>query len=238
MAKIFQSKYAAQEIEQLLDKTSENSDLLDNLPEALDKKVPNTRTVNGKLLSEDVVLSSSDVGADEKGTASTAVSTHNTATDSHNDIRLLITELTTRLNALADSDDATLDQMSEIVAYIKNNKTLIESVTTNKVNVSDIINNLTSNVSNKPLSAAQGVALKELIDTLQTSFNSHTEDTTNHITSAERTNWNDANSKKHSHSNASVLNNTTASFTVEDKNKLNNVPTFTLNGTTLTITTQ
>ena len=98
----------------------------------------------------------------------TAVSTHNTATDSHNDIRLLISGLTTRLNALADSDDTTLDQMSEIVAYIKSNKSLIEEVTTNKINVADIIDNLTTNVSNKPLSAAQGVALKTLIDNLDT----------------------------------------------------------------------
>jgi predicted DNA-binding ArsR family transcriptional regulator len=96
------------------------------------------------------------------------INTHNTATNAHNDIRLLIEGLTTRLNTLADSDDTTLDQMSEIVEYIKNNKTLIENVTTNKVNVSDIINNLTTNVTNKPLSAAQGVALKALIDALDT----------------------------------------------------------------------
>ena len=78
----------------------------------------------------------------------------------------MITGLTTRLNALADSDDTTLDQLSEIVDYIKNNKNLIDGITTSKVNVSDIINNLTTNVTNKPLSAAQGVALKALIDTI------------------------------------------------------------------------
>ena len=94
------------------------------------------------------------------------IGTHNTATNAHNDIRLLIDGLTTRLNTLADSDDTTLDQMSEVVAYIKNNKDLIDSITTSKVNVSDIINNLTTNVSNKPLSAAQGVALKTLIDAI------------------------------------------------------------------------
>ena len=96
------------------------------------------------------------------------INAHNTATDSHNDIRLLVEGLTTRLNALADSDDTTLDQMSEIVAYIKSNKNLIDGITTNKVNVSDIIDNLTTNVVNKPLSAAQGVALKALIDGLDT----------------------------------------------------------------------
>ena len=94
------------------------------------------------------------------------INTHNTSTSAHNDIRTLISDLTTRLNAIADSDDTTLDQMSEIVAYIKNNKTLIEQITTNKVSVSDIIDNLTTNVSNKPLSAAQGVALKALVDAI------------------------------------------------------------------------
>ena len=92
--------------------------------------------------------------------------THNTNTEAHSDIRDLITGLTNRLNALADSDDTTLDQLSEIVAYIKNNKTLIDGITTSKVNVMDIIDNLTTNVTNKPLSAAQGVALKALIDAI------------------------------------------------------------------------
>lgn len=92
---------------------------------------------------------------------------HNIAADAHNDIRVLINGLTTRLNALANSDDTTLDQMNEVVAYIKSNKSLIDSITTNKVNVSDIINNLTTNMANKPLSAAQGVALKGLIDALE-----------------------------------------------------------------------
>ena len=105
-----------------------------------------------------------EVGSDAAGTADNKVATHNTALDAHSDIRLLIEGLTSRLNALADSDDTTLDQMSEIVAYIKSNKSLIDAITTNKVSVSDIIDNLTTNVSNKPLSAAQGVALKALID--------------------------------------------------------------------------
>ena len=56
--------------------------------------------------------------------------------------------------------------MAEIVAYIKSNKSLIDGITTSKVSVSDIVNNLTSNVANKPLSAAQGVALKALIDAI------------------------------------------------------------------------
>lgn len=121
------------------------------------------------------------------------LSGHNVATDSHNDIRLLIEGLTARLNAIADSDDDTLDQMSEIVAYIKANKALIESITTSKVNVSDIVNNLTTNVSDKPLSAAQGVALKALIDaiTVPTKLSDLSADSTHRVvTDAEKSAWN------------------------------------------------
>ena len=108
----------------------------------------------------------SEVGADAAGTAESKVSEHNVSDTVHNDIRLLVQGLTERLNALADSDDTTLDQMSEVVAYIKSNKSLIDAITTSKINVSDIIDNLTTNVSNKPLSAAQGVKLKALIDAI------------------------------------------------------------------------
>ena len=94
------------------------------------------------------------------------IGSHNTNTTAHNDIRSLIDGLTTRLNALANSDDTTLDQMAEVVAYIKSNRDLISQITTNKVNVVDIVNDLATNVSNKPLSAAQGVALKALIDAI------------------------------------------------------------------------
>lgn len=93
----------------------------------------------------------------------TSVSNHNTSESAHSDIRTLISGLTTRLNTLADSDDTTLDQLSEIVAYIKNNKDLIDGITTSKVNVSDIIDSLIDNSSDKPLSSRQGTVLKGLI---------------------------------------------------------------------------
>lgn len=70
------------------------------------------------------------------------------------------------INTILQSDDVALDQVQEIVNYIKANKALIDQVTINKVNVVDIINNLTSDDTNKPLSAAQGKALKGLIDNL------------------------------------------------------------------------
>lgn len=113
------------------------------------------------------------VGADPAGTAASAVSQHNTDATSHNDLRLALQELSDRINAALDSDDTTLDQMSEVVAYIKSNKSMIDAITTSKVNVSDIVNNLTTDISNKPLSAAQGVALKKLINALSNSMTAY-----------------------------------------------------------------
>ena len=136
--------------------------------------------INNAVPTPDTTLSIAGKSADAKATgdairalseeivttSESKVSAHNTGTDTHSDIRLLISGLTDRLNALADSDDTTLDQLSEVVAYIKSNRDLISSITTDKVSVADIVDNLTTNVSNKPLSAAQGVVIETMIDAL------------------------------------------------------------------------
>ena len=111
------------------------------------------------------------VGADPKGTAASAVSAHNTSNDAHNDIRLLLKDLSDKWNAFFDSDDTTMDQATELIQAIKDNAGTIEQLTSGKVNVKDIINNLTTNVTNKPLSAAQGVVLKGLVDSLTIKVN-------------------------------------------------------------------
>lgn len=132
-------------------------------------------------------------GKENAGVAAGLVNAHNVGGDAHNDIRLLIEGLNTRLNAVANSSDVNLDQLAELVAYIKANRSLIEQVTTNKVSVSDIINNLTTNVSNKPLSAAQGVALKALIDaiTVPTKLSQLADDASHRtVTDEEKEKWN------------------------------------------------
>ncbi len=130
-----------------------------------------------------------------KADISKNISEHNTSLNSHNDIRIFLNELDSRLNALANSDDETLDEMKEVVAYIKDNRSLIESITTTKVNVADIIDNLITNVSNKPLSASQGVVIKNLIDTLQSELTAHINNFDIHVTTDDKTNWNNATSK-------------------------------------------
>lgn len=72
--------------------------------------------------------------------------------------------------------------------------------------------------SGEKLSVAFGKIAKAV-----SSLISHIADTVGHITSTERTNWNDANSKKHSHSNKTVLDATTASYTTAEQSKLSGI---------------
>lgn len=97
---------------------------------------------------------------------------HNADTEAHADIRAALQELSDWVKDLLDCDDETLNEMHEVVEYIKSNRSLIESITTSKVSVKDIVNDLITEATNKPLSAAQGVVLKALIDTMQGTISS------------------------------------------------------------------
>lgn len=172
----------------------------DYLTEELDPTVPEwakqpqkpdytAQEVGALPATTHIPSTAADVNAEPSG----AVAQHNVSDAAHSDIRLIIQGLSERLSAVADSDDATLDQLSEIVAYIKSNKSLIDAITTSKVNVADIVDDLVTNVANKPLSAAQGVALKAIIDalTIPTALSDLTDDTTHRVvTDAEKAVWN------------------------------------------------
>ena len=152
-------------------------------------KIPSDKLYQATTTSKGITQLTNSVTSNSVSTAATANSvktaydkavsvdgdlkSHNSSNNCHDDIRNLISALTTRLNALADSDDTTLDQLSEIVAYIKNNKGLIDGITRNKVNVTDIIDNLVSTAVNKPLSAKQGKILKDLIDGKSSTNHTH-----------------------------------------------------------------
>lgn len=116
-----------------------------------------------------------EVGADPAGAANRAVDSHNTDPAAHADIRNALEALRSRLNAALNSEDVDLDQLAEIVAYIRSNRELIDAITTAKVSVADIVNDLVTNAANKPLSAAQGVALKRMLDELDKIVNQVTE---------------------------------------------------------------
>lgn len=97
----------------------------------------------------------------------TDIATHNTSAEAHPDLRLQLQNYIAKVDAILDSDDATLDELKEVVDYIKSNRDLIDAITVSKVSVEDIVDDLVTNVANRPLSAAQGVILKDLIDTLR-----------------------------------------------------------------------
>ncbi len=71
--------------------------------------------------------------ASEDGLSNNIANETNRAIMAESSINESISELIVRLNTLADGDDTTLDQLSEIVTYIKNNKSLIDNITTAKV---------------------------------------------------------------------------------------------------------
>ena len=74
------------------------------------------------------------------------------------------TTLNTFLKGEADGGD--IDRLVELVAAIGQNKDSITALTSDKVAKADIVNALTSEDAGKVLSAAQGKALKTLIDNL------------------------------------------------------------------------
>lgn len=70
--------------------------------------VPKTRKINKKELSEDISLTASDVNADAKGTATTAVSNHNSDSDAHSSIFAAYVKNTLKINNKALSSDISL----------------------------------------------------------------------------------------------------------------------------------
>jgi hypothetical protein len=73
------------------------------------------------------------------------------------------------LTSVVSSDDVNLDTVREIVAFIKNNKDVIDTISTSKVSISDIVDDLLSTATNRPLSANQGKVLKGIVDSLANS---------------------------------------------------------------------
>ena len=99
-----------------------------------------------------------------------ALFSHNTNEESHNDIRILLQQLSDQVSHFLDVDDTKKDQLSELLALIDENIEDIENLVAGYVKYTDIINNLETNLDNKALSAAQGVELKRLIEEVRTAI--------------------------------------------------------------------
>ena len=70
--------------------------------------VPKTRTVNNKALSEDISLTAADVGAEATGTATSAVSNHNSDSNAHGSLFATYVKNTLKINNKALSSDISL----------------------------------------------------------------------------------------------------------------------------------
>lgn len=85
-------------------------------------------------------------------------------------------DLIQAIQTLLNSDDINLDELQEIVNYIKSNKDLIDQITINKINISDIINSLVSTDTDKPLSANMGKTLDDKVVQVASSIGNHIND--------------------------------------------------------------
>lgn len=155
--------YTESEVDTLLESKS-------NVSHKHDSDYDSKGSADDALASAKSYTDTKTSGLASTSSVNTSISNHDTSTSAHNDIRALISDLTTKLTNFLDVDDATTDQLSEVLTLINNNKGTLESLTTTKINVSDIVNNLTTNSASKVLSAAQGVEIKKLIDALQTAL--------------------------------------------------------------------
>ena len=137
----------------------------------VDSLIDNTKTYVDSKVSDLTTTS----------TVNNKITVHNTNETAHSDIRALVDGLSAQLEQFLDVDDTTVDQLSEVLTLIENNKGTLESLTTTKINVSDIVDNLATSSTTKVLSAKQGVVIKELIDALQAEVDTNLAAQTSHI---------------------------------------------------------
>ena len=184
--------------------------------------VYSTTEVDSALANKSSTSHNHDNDYDPKGAATTALSSANSYTDG-------------KISALLDgADDTTLDSIKELADAIKTNDTAIDAlneVAAGKANaththaISDVTN-LQSTLNAKAT---------------QTSLDTHTGNTTVHITATERTNWNAAKThadSAHAPSNAQPNQNAFSNIIVGETTIAANTTTdsLTLVGSNVTIT--
>lgn len=108
----------------------------------------------------------------------------------------------------------------EVVLYDLDNETVLSTMPFDISIRDSVVNNKDIESSNEFLSLSNLLfAANGMFNTLK----EHITDAICHITGTERANWNDAYNKRHTHSNKEVLDDTTASYTTEEKNKLSDI---------------
>ena len=98
-----------------------------------------------------------------------SITAHDLSDECHQNLRDLIADLDARLRFVANSTDIDLDQLAELVAFIKANRESILTIFADKVDIAAIVDNLITEVADQPLSANQGVQLRLMIEALDLS---------------------------------------------------------------------
>lgn len=102
------------------------------------------------------------------GDGTSLATDHNTLLKLSTDLTGVKTTLATFLQGEADGGD--IDRLIELVAAIADNRDSIDALTADKVEYSDIVDGLTSQATDKVLSANQGYVLAGMIDALEDSL--------------------------------------------------------------------
>lgn len=167
------------ELQTALDTLKNSVVSVDNITKAIGEHNQN-ENAHPYIQSAIVSLAETVSKIDVEGVTDRKIGAHNTSDTSHQDIRVLLSELQTKITNFLDIDVDTLNQLSELITAIEDNAEDIENLTVNKVKYSDIIDNLETSLATKVLSANQGVVLKGLIDALSTALDAHKVDTEAH----------------------------------------------------------
>ena len=101
----------------------------------------------------------SEVGAEEKGTAASRVSAHDSNENAHADIRNMINNVVNMFNSYA-----TQAQFQQVYNNTQTNAASINQLRSDAVLKKDIVDDLYTNTTVRPLSARQGMLLRSAVD--------------------------------------------------------------------------
>ncbi|QDF30187.1 tail fiber protein [Halarcobacter anaerophilus] len=161
------------QLQEIVDFIKENREKIENL---------SVEQINGLQEALNLKINIADIVDNLTSTLADAPLSANQGRVLNEEIALL-QEAIESLRVILTSDDTTLDQLQEIVDFIKENREKIENLSVEqinglqealnlKINIADIVDNLTSTLVDAPLSANQGRVLNEEIALLQETIES------------------------------------------------------------------
>lgn len=151
----YSSKFTGKEVERRLDLVidleSELNEQIDNIQTTLDQKVPKTTTINGKDLSDNVILTASDLGIDIDNATDAALTAAKQYIDN-------------KIAALVDGAPETLNTLDEIATALHDNEQIVDVLTDAISKKQNIITDLSTirNGANKGETAVQPSAISDM----------------------------------------------------------------------------